>query len=185
MTAEELAEVMKAVDANRPHITQTMNFNAPIGQQISHVDKIEAHFDKDMGMQITNVGDVAGVANNKSEDEKETGKDHELCITLNSKQQAILKDAEKEGIIKYNPTQQGYVVGDQSSKVLVAYLCGKLFCGDYTNKNGQWKAGGIFNEAKHCKNLFDFDVAGTRRSAQGNGAGKSPIGHERVDKIFE
>ena len=59
MTAEELAEVMKALDANRPHITQTMNFNAPIGQQISHVDKMEAHFDKDMGMQITNAGEVS------------------------------------------------------------------------------------------------------------------------------
>ena len=59
MTAEELAEVLKAVNANRPQITQTMNFNAPIGQQIAHVDKIEAHFDKDMGMQIANVGDLS------------------------------------------------------------------------------------------------------------------------------
>ena len=30
----------------------TNNFNAPIGQYIAHVDKIEAHFDKDMTMQI-------------------------------------------------------------------------------------------------------------------------------------
>ncbi len=40
MTAEELAEVLKTVNANRPQVTQTMNFNAPIGQQIAHVDKI-------------------------------------------------------------------------------------------------------------------------------------------------
>lgn len=59
MTAEELAEVLKAVNANRPQVIQTMNFNAPIGQQIAHVDKIEAHFDKDMGMQIANVGDLS------------------------------------------------------------------------------------------------------------------------------
>lgn len=59
MTAEELAEVLKAVNANRPQVTQTMNFNAPIGQQIAHVDKIEAHFDKDMGMQITNADEVS------------------------------------------------------------------------------------------------------------------------------
>lgn len=57
MTAEELAEVLKAVNANRPQ--QTMNFNAPIGQQIAHVDKIEAHFDKDMGMQISNADEIA------------------------------------------------------------------------------------------------------------------------------
>ena len=133
--------------------------------------------------QVVEAEEVAGAANNKPEDE--TGKDHELCFQFNSTQQAKLKAAEEEGIIKYNPKRKGYVVGDQSSNVLVAYLGGKMFCGDYTNKNGQWKAGGIFNEAKHCKKLFDFDVAGTRRSAQGNGAGKSPKGHERVDKIFE
>ncbi|GEM_PF-5364337 len=34
-------------------ITITNNFNAPIGQHIDHVDKIEAHFDKDMQMQVT------------------------------------------------------------------------------------------------------------------------------------
>lgn len=32
--------------------TITNNFNAPIGQYIAHVDKIEAHFDKDMTMHI-------------------------------------------------------------------------------------------------------------------------------------
>lgn len=58
MTAEELAEVLRAVNANRPHVTQTMNFNGSIGQQIAHVDKIEAHFDKDMGMQVVSDGVV-------------------------------------------------------------------------------------------------------------------------------
>lgn len=59
MTADELAEVLKTVNANRPQVTQTMNFNAPIGQQIAHVDRIEAHFDKDMGMQIVNADEVS------------------------------------------------------------------------------------------------------------------------------
>ncbi len=59
MTTEELAEVLKTVNANRSQVTQTMNFNAPIGQQIAHVDKIEAHFDKDMDMQITNADEVS------------------------------------------------------------------------------------------------------------------------------
>ena len=40
MTAEELAEVLKTVNANRPQVTQTMNFNAPVGQAIAHVDAI-------------------------------------------------------------------------------------------------------------------------------------------------
>ena len=60
MTTEELAEVLKTVNANRPQVTQTMNFNAPIGQQIAHVDKIEAHFDKDMGMQVVNADAIIG-----------------------------------------------------------------------------------------------------------------------------
>ena len=34
------------------HISFTFNFNAPVGQNIAHVDKIEAHFDKDMSMQV-------------------------------------------------------------------------------------------------------------------------------------
>ena len=30
----------------------TFNFNAPVGQNIAHVDRLEAHFDKDMTMQV-------------------------------------------------------------------------------------------------------------------------------------
>ena len=30
----------------------TFNFNAPVGQNIAHVDKLEAHFDRDMTMQV-------------------------------------------------------------------------------------------------------------------------------------
>lgn len=37
---------------DKPVIQQTNNYYAPIGQQINHVDKIEAHFDKDMGIQV-------------------------------------------------------------------------------------------------------------------------------------
>lgn len=52
MTKEEIEEIMRLANAGRPQVNQTFNFNAPIGQQIAHVDKIEAHFDKNMGMQI-------------------------------------------------------------------------------------------------------------------------------------
>lgn len=58
MTSEEIAELLKAAVQARPQVTQTLNFNAPVGQQIAHVDKIEAHFDKDMGMQIANAGEI-------------------------------------------------------------------------------------------------------------------------------
>lgn len=59
MTKEEIEEIMRLANASRPQVNQTFNFNAPIGQQIAHVDKIEAHFDKNMGMQIAVAGDVS------------------------------------------------------------------------------------------------------------------------------
>ena len=37
----------------------TFNFNAPVGQNIAHVDKLEAHFDKDMTMQVIDGEDIA------------------------------------------------------------------------------------------------------------------------------
>ena len=58
MTSEEIAELLKAAVQASPQVTQTFNFNAPVGQQIAHVDRIEAHFDKDMGMQIANAGEI-------------------------------------------------------------------------------------------------------------------------------
>ena len=37
----------------------TFNFNAPVGQNIAHVDKLEAHFDKDMTMQVVDTDSLA------------------------------------------------------------------------------------------------------------------------------
>ena len=36
----------------------TFNFNAPVGQNIAHVDRLEAHFDKDMTMQVVDTAAV-------------------------------------------------------------------------------------------------------------------------------
>ena len=37
----------------------TFNFNAPVGQNIAHVDKLEAHFDKEMTMQVVDTDSLA------------------------------------------------------------------------------------------------------------------------------
>ena len=37
-------------DGNNFHFN--IHFNAPVGNYIAHVDKLEAHFDKDMSMQV-------------------------------------------------------------------------------------------------------------------------------------
>ena len=36
----------------------TFNFNAPVGQNIAHVDTLEAHFDKEMTMQVVDTAAV-------------------------------------------------------------------------------------------------------------------------------
>ena len=46
-------------------MNQTFNFYAPIGQQIAHVDKIEAHFDKDMTMHVDDSDGALAVDNGK------------------------------------------------------------------------------------------------------------------------
>lgn len=38
--------------SNEKTINFTFNFNAPVGQNIAHADKVEVHFDKDMTMQV-------------------------------------------------------------------------------------------------------------------------------------
>lgn len=45
------------------NITFNFNFNAPVGQNIAHVDKIEAHFDKDMTMQIVDTNAIVKSCN--------------------------------------------------------------------------------------------------------------------------
>lgn len=55
------------------NITFTFNFNAPVGQQIAHVDKIEAHFDKDMTMQVV---DTKGLIDASASDSKEESGGH-------------------------------------------------------------------------------------------------------------
>lgn len=58
MTSEEIEQLIRAASEAKTQVTQTMNFYAPVGEQIAHVDKIEAHFDKDMNMQVANSGEV-------------------------------------------------------------------------------------------------------------------------------
>ena len=49
--------------SNEKTINFTFNFHAPVGQNIAHVDKLEAHFDKDMTMQVV---DTNALVNNRT-----------------------------------------------------------------------------------------------------------------------
>lgn len=48
------------MDNEKSTIHITNNYYAPIGQKIDHVDKIDAHFDKEMGMHIGHADAVDG-----------------------------------------------------------------------------------------------------------------------------
>lgn len=112
-----------------------------------------------------------------------TTQNRPLSVAIQTSQRRQLEAAERLGIIAYNHTRQGYDKGKLASQALVAYLCGRVFCGDYT-KEGVWMEGKRFDEAKYCEQLFGFDVAGTRRKIRSSGAGKSPIGWKKIDELF-
>lgn len=118
------------------------------------------------------------------EEEDVSVEDRELCVALNSRQKQVLIKAELSGIIVYNEGRKGYDVAKKATKALVSYLCGKLFCGDYTTEDEVWIKGGIMEESPYCQELFGFDVSASRRKTRGKGAGKSPTGYQKVDNLF-
>lgn len=165
--------------------TFVFNFNDKVGQNIANVEHMEVHFDKDMQMQVANVEEMKTPANATSNHggAEQGNVEKQLCVTLNKTQRQMLEAAEHNGIIIYNNVRKGYDKGALASQALVAYLCGKVFCGDFT-KDGVWMEGKRFDDAQYCELLFGFDVAGTRRSTRGKGGGKSPIGWEKIDELF-
>ena len=152
------------------------NFHGNVGQQIGNVEHMEVHFDKDMQMQVANVEEMSGAGGAILQEKP-------LNTPVGRTIRQKLDIAEEAGIIAYNPERKGYDKGLLASQALVAYLCGKIFCGDYTD-DGYWMEGMRFEEAQLCERLFGFDVAATRRSARGKGAGKSPTGYEKIDKLY-
>ncbi len=161
--------------------TFEFHFHDKVGQNIANVEHMEVHFDKDMQMQVMNVEEMGDVKAIEPQVEKKEAKP--LCVALNPSQRHLLEAAERGGIICYNRAREGYDKGALASQALVAYLCGRIFCGDYT-QDEVWMEGKRFDEAKYCEALFGFDVAGTRRSTRGKGGGKSPVGYEKIDELF-
>lgn len=47
------------------NIAFTFNFNAPVGQNIAHADKVEVHFDKDMTMQVIDTDSMIKINKNQ------------------------------------------------------------------------------------------------------------------------
>lgn len=169
---------------DKPNITN--NYYAPIGQKIDYVETINVRFDKDMNMQIEHAEKVVPSDAAPMPAQPERGCSDLLCVALNSRQREVLRRAEKEGIIRYNAARKGYDKGETSTQALVAYLCGKLFCGDRVRRDeageSVWVQGRSLEEAQYCQQLFAFDVAGSRRQRKGK---TPPAGFERIESLFD
>lgn len=59
----------------------TFNFNAPVGQNIAHADKVIVNFDKDMKMQIL---DTDEISNDKDEEDIDEEEDKKIINELTS-----------------------------------------------------------------------------------------------------
>ena len=70
----------------------TFNFNAPVGQNIAHVAKLEAHFDKDMTMQVVDTASLEASPPPKARKRDSSGE-----INLSSSQPTLFRVGPKEG----------------------------------------------------------------------------------------
>lgn len=101
---------------------------------------------------------------------------------------AKLKEAAAAGLITYEG--RGLLKPAASvSATLLAYLCGRIFAGDYpkplphSKDTMTWEFGGRMLGANELDELFgSVAIGGTRRNNKGK---QLPTGHERVDKLFE
>lgn len=120
----------------------------------------------------------------------ETPKLPELCVKISEEEHKMLIKAAEAGLLKYNSERKGYDKGSENiSKRLVAYLCGRLFCGAGPSSENEeeaiWDQGRDFakGEAAMCKSLFGINISETRRGGRSKNC-KPPQGYKSVDKLF-
>ena len=100
-------------DGNKFHFN--IHFNAPVGNYIAHVDKLEAHFDKDMSMQVIDTGAMMNA------DEEEPHLPEILCTR---QAQSLLAKLRHAGIVdeSWNPVG----LSNAEKGTLAEYLSEKL-----------------------------------------------------------
>ena len=74
------------------------------------------------------------------------------------------------------------------SKVLLAYMCGRIYCGDKPipskfDDKGSWKFGETFFPDTELNNLFD--ISGLGQSRQNRKDLAVPVKSTEIDKFFE
>lgn len=177
MDIDEIQKALNLIKQAGVNVAGDLVLKKDVQYEVGNVE------DGGIGIQINQYGIKGTNTNDVPMEDSELDKERPLCVALNKAQRIMLEAAEQKGIIVYNNVRKGYDKGALASQALVAYLCGKIFCGDET-KDGAWMEGKRFDDAQYCELLFGFDVAGTRRSTRGKGGGKSPIGWEKIDELF-
>ena len=89
----------------------------------------------------------------------------------------------ESGLMKQAPNGYEWL----ASHVLLAYFCGKIFCGDYikeTRMDSTWKAGNdAFFPEKALGKLFNRPNIGTSRRKQLEST--PPKGYQTIDDLFD
>ena len=118
---------------------------------------------------------------------KETVEAEEVIINNDNeildKGKSYFTRAIESGLMKQ--TSNGYEW--LASQVLLAYFCGKIYCGDYVKENrmdSTWKAGNdAFFPEKALVKLFNRPNIGTSRRKQLDGT--PPKGYQKIDELFD
>lgn len=75
------------------------------------------------------------------------------------------------------------------SKVLLAYFCGRIYCGDHAQVDirsnyAEWKTGGFYMPEKVLQELFNVKNLGQQRRNRINNGGSAPKGYDIIDTIY-
>lgn len=120
-------------------------------------------------------------------DKKETVEAEEVIINNDNeildKGEPYFARAIESGLMKQTPNGYEWL----TSQVLLAYFCGKIFCGDFVKESrmdSTWKAGNeAFFPEKALAKLFNRPNIGTSRRKQLEGT--PPKGYQTIDNLFD
>lgn len=120
-------------------------------------------------------------------DKKETVEAEEVIINNDNeildKGEPYFTRAIESGLMKQTPNGYEWL----TSQVLLAYFCGKIFCGDFVKESrmdSTWKAGNeAFFPEKALAKLFNRPNIGTSRRKQLEGT--PPKGYQTIDNLFD
>ena len=127
------------------------------------------------------------IITNKKETVEAEEVNDEVIINNNNeileKGEPYFSRAIESGLMKQAPNGYEWL----ASQVLLAYFCGKIFCGDYikeTRMDSTWKAGNdAFFPEKALGKLFNRPNIGTSRRKQLEST--PPKGYQTIDDLFD